>query len=153
VIYLREANMGDCSIVMSWHSNPLIYSGFYTIRSPLTWDEHLRWWTLTTKDWKKLIIMMSENDIHRPIGLVRIAPLEDFSPQISLTIGEVSLWGQGYGRQALRLVLSWLIRHGYKHTHTTILETNERAIRLFESLGFKKYGEARRREVWIQRSL
>lgn len=154
MIYLRENNgLGDCLLVMSWHSNPLIYQGFYTIRSPLTWDEHYRWWTLTTKDWKKLMVVLVEKDIERTIGIVRVSPLEDFSPQLGFTIGEVSLWGKGYGKQAIQLTLDWLTQNNYKHTHTSVLRSNERALRLLKSLGYQEYGEARKGELWLQRNL
>jgi len=138
---------------MSWHSHPEVYKGFYTIKKPLIWEEHHRWWTLTTEYWKKFMVILVEKDIERPIGLIRIAPLEDFSPQIGFTIGEVSLWGNGYGKQAIHLVLQWLRENGYKHTHTSVLKSNTRAINLLEGLGFKKYGEARKGEFWFQRKL
>lgn len=154
MIYLREANgRGDESLVMSWHSSPLVYEGFYTINKPLTWEEHHKWWTDTTKNWKKLMVVTLENDIERTIGIIRISPLEDFSPQIAFTIGEVSLWGKGYGREAVKLALNWLKRYGYKHTHTSVLKTNERTLTLLKNLGFVENGEAREGELWLQRSL
>lgn len=153
MIYLREANRGDEVLVMSWHSHPSIYKGFYTISKPLTWEEHHRWWTLTTKDWKKLMVVLVEDDIERPIGIVRISPLEDFSPQLGFTIGEISLWGKGYGKKAIELAMGWLSEHGYKHTHTSVRITNERTLNLLKSLRYVVIGEAREGEVWLQKKL
>jgi len=145
--------MGDEVLVMSWHSHPSVFKGFHTIRKPLTFEEHHRWWTLTTKYWKKLMVVLVENDIERPIGIVRISPLEDFSPQIGFTIGEISLWGKGYGKKAVELALDWLREHGYKHTHTSVLKSNKRALNLLKTLGYGTIGEARKGEVWLQRKL
>lgn len=154
MIYLREANgIGDCVLVYSWHNNPLIFSGFYTIREPFSFEEHRYWWEVTTKSWRKFMVILLENEVERPIGLIRISGLEDFSPQIAFTIGEVSLWGQRYGSRAVSLTLDWLKEHGYKHTHTSVLRSNERAINLLKGLGFNEYGEARENEIWIQRKL
>ncbi len=153
MLFLREANSDDTGLVMSWHSNPVIFSGFYTIRSPLTWEEHYYWWTETTKTWKKFMVVLVENNIPRTIGIVRISALEDFSPQTALTIGEISLWGKGYGKKALELGLQWLRDKGKKHTHTSIPDHNLRCIALYKGLGFERYGEAREGESWYQRKL
>ncbi len=155
MIYLRETNGGDEVLVMSWHSHPLIQQGFYSQcnNRPLEWEEHHRWWTLTTKDWKKLMVILVENDIDRSIGLIRISSLEDFSPQIAFTIGEVSLWGKGYGTKAVELALEWLKDKGYKHTHTSIPKSNKRALALLKDLCYNIYGEARKGEVWLQRTI
>ena len=154
MLLLREANnSSDRGLVCAWHSNPIVFAGFYTIRKPLTWEEHYHWWFEVSKNWKKFMVVLIEDYTFREIGFIRIAPLEDFSPQTAVTIGEVSLWGKGYGKQALQLALDWLRDKGYKHTHTSILSNNWRAIRLYESLGFKQYGEAREGEQWYQRKL
>jgi len=156
MIFLRDTTINDAPLVMAWHSNPMIQSGFYTLGNeprPLSWEEHHRWWTLTTKYWKKLMVVLVENDIERPIGIVRISPLEDFSPQLSFTIGEISLWGKGYGKEVVRLALEWLKEHGYKHTHTSVRKSNKRALGLLLSLGYVIIGEARKEEVWLQKKL
>ncbi len=89
----------------------------------------------------------------RDIGVVNIGQLDHWSPEIGVYLGEVTLWGKGYGKLSIELALEWLSNHGYKHCHTTILDSNERSIRLFESLGFKRLGDARQNESWYNRTL
>ena len=140
-------------LVLAWHSNPLVYEGFYSTKAPIDWDTHYRWCTLTTKYWKKFIVVLVENMVERPIGLIRISPLESWSPEIGFSIGEVSLWGNGYGEDAVDLALKWMWEQGYKNTHTTVKKDNKRALGLLKTLGFAIMGEAREGEVWLQKKL
>jgi len=153
MIYLRDATNADMSLVLAWHSNPLVYEGFYSTNAPIDWETHYRWWTFTTKDWKKFMVILVEDDIERPIGLVRISPLESWSPEIGFSIGEVSLWGKGYGTKAIELACEWMRKQGYKGVHTTVLETNARALGLLRGLGFEPFGRARKGEWWLQKTL
>ena len=156
IILLREATYADMPLVMAWHSNPIIQKGFYTLGKdprPLNWEEHYEWWTLTTKDWKKFIVILVENNIAREVGIVRVSNLEDFCPNIGFTIGEVSLWGKGVGKQAVSLALDWLNSIGKKYVNTTVLTNNQRAVGLLEGLGFESRGEARKGEIWMQKKL
>lgn len=153
MIYLRDATNADMALVLAWHSNPLVYEGFYSTNAPIPWETHYRWFTETTKHWKKFIIALVENDFARAIGIIRISPLESWSPEIGFTIGEVSLWGKGYGKKAIALSLEWMKEKGYKHIHTVVLKSNVRAIALLEGLGFEYLGEAKEGEIWLQKKL
>ncbi len=153
MIYLRDATEADMSLVLSWHSNPLVYKGFYSTNTPIDWSTHYQWWTSTTKHWKKFIVALVEDDFARAIGIIRISPLESWSPEIGFTIGEVSLWEKGYGRKAVKLALDWMHEKGYEGVHTTVLKSNVRAYRLLKGLGFRYMNDARKGEIWLQKKL
>lgn len=149
-MYLREAKYEDLPLMMAWRSNPLVYKGFYTQRKPLTWEEHIRYWETRNKDWHLFIVMYEE----RPIGIVSIGQTDHWSPEIGYCIGEVSLWGKGLGRDAVNLGIKWLRDYSQTHKHivsihTTVLKSNERGLRLAQSLGFKILGDARKGEYWL----
>ncbi len=152
MLYLRQATDSDASLVFAWHQNPDIYQGFYHNKI-INWKEHYQWWTVTTKDWYKFIIMfLDSNNLTRPIGIIRISPKESWSPEIGFTIGEVSLWGQGYGRQSVILALDWLKSKGYQAVHTTVPSNNKRTMELLKHIGFEYMGKAREGEVWLQKN-
>ena len=156
MLYLRESNTGDLALVLSWNSNATVQEGYFSLSKnprPLTWEEHTEWWDSTTSHWKKFMVILVEDEIERPIGIVRISGLEDFSPQIWFTIGEVSLWGKGYGYKVGKLALDWLKKKGYNHTHISVLKSNKRALDLLSKLGYTEYGEAREGELWYQLKL
>jgi [ribosomal protein S5]-alanine N-acetyltransferase len=61
-----------------------------------------------------------------------------------ITIGDKAEWGKGYGTQATRL----MVNHAFKslNLHRVwlhVYEFNERAIRIYESVGFKREGVLR----------
>jgi len=138
---------------MAWRSNPLIFQGFYSQKEPLTWEEHIEWWHSRNQDWRMFIICLKEETDIREIGLVSIGQLDHWSPEIGYFIGEISLWGKGYGGEAVKLACEWLKTKGKQYTHTTILDNNERSIRLIKSLGFEYLGKARKEESWYQKKL
>jgi len=51
------------------------------------------------------------------------------------------------------LALRWLRFIGKEYVNTVVMIRNLRAISLFRGLGFKEQGEARKGEVWTQKSL
>ena len=152
-VLLREATIDDLELLLAWRNQPLVYKGFYTqskINKPISWQEHLTWWH-KTKDWKRWIIQVDElelSDNLRDVGQVAVRDLYSWAPDMGIFIGETTLWGQGIGKQALKLAMDWLRQNGYKYCRTDILKSNERAIGLFESVGFKRLTEGRKEE-WM----
>lgn len=60
---------------------------------------------------------------------------------LSIGIGERTYWGQGYGYEAAALVLDFAFRELNLHrVQLTVFGYNERAIRLYEKLGFQREG-------------
>jgi RimJ/RimL family protein N-acetyltransferase len=66
------------------------------------------------------------------------------SATVGITIGEKDLWGQGYGSEALRLLVGFVF--DYLNLHRVQLDTwsgNDRAIRSFAKVGFREEGRLR----------
>ncbi|HWQ83552.1 MAG TPA: GNAT family protein [Anaerolineales bacterium] len=64
--------------------------------------------------------------------------------EVGIFIGEKSLWNQGYGSEAMRLLLA----HGFSTLNLNrialdVYETNPRAIRSYEKVGFVHEGRKR----------
>ncbi|MDP9225403.1 MAG: GNAT family N-acetyltransferase, partial [Actinomycetota bacterium] len=72
---------------------------------------------------------------------------------LGIVIGERDYWGKGYGRDAV----STLVDYGFRHLNMhriwlSVLASNERAIRSYESCGFRE--EVRlRRHIWVDGTL
>jgi RimJ/RimL family protein N-acetyltransferase len=65
--------------------------------------------------------------------------------ELGITIGEQSCWGQGYGREAVALLLELLLgRQGFRRLYLKTLDWNERARRCFARCGLAEYGRAAR---------
>lgn len=153
MIFLRNATEADLPLIMAWRSNPLSYQGFYSQKQPLTWEEHINWWQSRNKDWREFLIVLVDGTHTRDIGVVTIGQLCHWSPEIGYFIGEVSLWGKGYGKEAVKQAMDWLKIYGKEYCHTTIKDDNKRSISLIKSLGFERLGKAREGESWYQVTL
>ncbi|WP_438434192.1 GNAT family N-acetyltransferase [Gorillibacterium sp. sgz500922] len=53
-------------------------------------------------------------------------------------------WGHGIGRSLLAESIAWADANGLKKISLSVLETNEKAIRLYQSLGFEMEGWLRK---------
>jgi RimJ/RimL family protein N-acetyltransferase len=149
-VKLREAKRSDIELILAWRNNPLVWQGSYTQAKenrPLTWQEHWKWWQNNTARKIFIIKLVNGENTQRDVGYLSISNLNK-TPEFSISIGEVSLWGQGVGKEALKLGIKWLKEHGYKKVSASILKNNERSLKLFTSLGFKIMGELRKDE-WV----
>ena len=99
------------------------------------------------------MIVLVEDNFARDVGFISISPLQYWSPEIGIIIGEVSLWGKHVGTKALKLACKWLKDRNYKHTMTTVLNTNLRAIGMLRNAGFERTGDARKGESRYEREL
>lgn len=149
MIFLREATDADLELIMAWRSNPLVYAGFYQQTEPLKWEEHLAWYKSRNQDWRTFIVLYGD----RKVGVVTIGQLDHWSPEIGWYIGEVSLWGQGVGTEAVRQGLKYIKTYGREYTHTTILKNNKASLKLAQRLGFEIMGNARKGELWLTKKL
>jgi len=63
---------------------------------------------------------------------------------LGITIGDKRYWGQGYGRDAVRLLLDYAFRLRNQHrVYLSVNGNNERAIRAYKACGFVEEGRLR----------
>lgn len=82
----------------------------------------------------------------RHIGMVDYRDVDSVarSATVGITIGEKDLWGQGYGSEALRLLVGFLFDHlNVRRVELDTWSGNERAIRSFARIGFREEGRLR----------
>jgi RimJ/RimL family protein N-acetyltransferase len=67
---------------------------------------------------------------------------------LGITIGDKTYWGQGYGREAVSLLLGYAFRlRNMRRVYLSVNGTNERAIRAYQACGFVEEGRLRQ-HVW-----
>jgi RimJ/RimL family protein N-acetyltransferase len=67
---------------------------------------------------------------------------------LGITIGDKNYWGQGYGREAVSLLLGYAFRlRNMRRVYLSVNGTNERAIRAYRACGFVEEGRLRQ-HVW-----
>lgn len=68
--------------------------------------------------------------------------------ELGITIGDQAYWGQGYGREAIRLLLDYAFRlRNLRKVFLRVNGNNERAIRAYQACGFGEEGRLRQ-QVW-----
>jgi RimJ/RimL family protein N-acetyltransferase len=68
----------------------------------------------------------------------------DRTCELGIAIGDKAYWGQGYGREAIKLLLDYAFRLRNLHkVYLRVNGTNERAIRAYRACGFVEEGRWR----------
>ena len=76
------------------------------------------------------------------IGLDEVLPFQGVAG-LSMALGR-PYWGQGYGREALHLLLAYAFGElNVRRVQLTVFAYNPRAVRLYESAGFQREGAFR----------
>lgn len=79
----------------------------------------------------------------RIVGFSRCAgyDLARFIHKVEFGVGVLKeYWGYGIGRNLLRASISWADANGIKKMSLSVIETNDRAIRLYQDYGFEIEG-------------
>lgn len=96
------------------------------------------------------VFTIVENESGNAIGRCLLFSIEfvNRSAMVGIFIGEKSCWNKGYGRESLILLLDYAFNMlNLNSLMLGVMSFNERAIRCYESVGFKEVG--RRREARI----
>ena len=141
-VYLRPLEREDLTAIRRWANDPEVrgLTGEATPMSEAGADEFLeRVRHESDRVW--FIVALREND--RPIGEAGL--LRMFHPwrntDLTLILGERDAWGQGYGTEAIVLLLDYAFGYlGFHRVSVGVVGFNERAIHFYEKVGFKKEG-------------
>ena len=86
------------------------------------------------------IVELTNNELIGNCSLFRIDHLNQ-TAKTGLFIGRKDIWNKGYGTEALSLLLDYGFKALNLHNISLqVYEYNERAIKIYEKIGFKKIG-------------
>ncbi|WP_324719210.1 GNAT family N-acetyltransferase [Salinimicrobium sp. HB62] len=147
-IYLRALEIKDFSLTSTWRNDPevtdlLAGNVFHT--SP---DREKKWIEEVIMNDKvniRLGVALKEND--KLIGMVNLINIQwiDRNAEFSILLGDKSEWGKGYGKQATAQMLNFGFRErNLERIYLTVDVDHNRAISIYEDLGFKKEGVLRK---------
>ncbi len=145
---LREKQLGDASNDYRWRTDRDLAR--FDAARPLTmnFQEYLALYReellYPSPSRRSLAI---EDETGRHIGNIMYYNIDTLrqDAELGITIGERRCWGQGYGTEAVRLLLQFLLgRKSFGRVHLKTLAWNQRAQRCFEKAGFVECGRSRR---------
>ncbi len=152
-IRFRAMEREDLEFSIHWYNDPEILEGLGTFL-PFSMADEQDWFDqmhARPPEEHNMMIEVKEltqqgNEAWKTIGSWGFFNLDhrNSKAEFGITIGEKSYWGQGYGTEAVRL----LVKVGFdslnlNRIHLRVLETNIRAIRAYEKAGFTHEGRQR----------
>lgn len=141
-IILRPFRKNDLSCVLKWSRDPEIRK-LTGEAAPMSRAEAEGWYRRMRADKDRIwyaIVLKEDGRMIGECGLLRM-----FRPwrctDMTIIIGDKGAWGVGYGTEAARLVLDLAFKKlGFHRISIGVVGFNERALRFWKCLGFKKEG-------------
>jgi len=141
-LYLRPIEAEDLPFIRRWANDPEVrrLTGEALPMSKAGADEFLER-VRQDKERVWFVVVLKENDcVIGEAGLLRM-----FHPwrntDLSIIIGDKEAWGKGYGTQAILLLLDYAFGYlGFHRVSVGVVGFNERALRFYEKVGFKREG-------------
>lgn len=135
-VTLRPVGMADLPLLQVWDADPAIIALMgrrFDEQAPEDWFRSLR----SRRSCRAWIVEAAG----RSVGEIELAQINwrNGTAEIRICIGEKDCWGQGLGKEAMLNSLSYAFEAlSLKTIYLRVFSTNDRAIRLYERLGFRK---------------
>lgn len=141
-VYLRPPEKSDVLRFTRW-MNDLEVSRYLVVRTPMSTISEEEWVEKQAKEDNSmnLVIVLKDGDI--PIGNLGLHGIRSFDHNASLgiMIGEKSYWSNGYGSEAIKLLLAHAFNFLNLHkVSLCVLASNKRAQKAYKKCGFKVNG-------------
>jgi RimJ/RimL family protein N-acetyltransferase len=152
LIRLRAVEADDEARYHSWVNDPEVTENL-TIRYPISHEGQRKWMEgATTPDYANAVFAVEALDDGALIGTaeLRTRRPENRDANLGIMIGDKTRWDHGYGSDAMRTIC----RYGFSEMNLhrielDVFEGNDRAVKVYERVGFKPAG--RRRDAVFQR--
>jgi diamine N-acetyltransferase len=141
-VYLRPFEKKDLPYLYQWGNDPEIRSLTAEV-TPMTPSGLEKFWEKVSNEADRVWFTVCLKDGDRPIGevgLLRMFPAWR-STDLSIILGDKSAWGQGYGTEAIHLLLDYAF--GFLNFHRValgVVSFNEKALDFYEKVGFTREG-------------
>ncbi len=145
-IYLRPLDATtDLDACLRWINDPELQARIGR-RHPMSRAQEQAWLEGQYKreDHMNLAIVLKDGDRHiGNCGFIQI-DLVNRNAEFGILIGEEDAWGQGYGPEAVRLILKYGFEElGLHRVGLTAFSFNAHALRAYEKVGFVREGTQR----------
>ena len=147
-VRLRHNERSDLERYALWINDPEVRQGLATLLPMSLAEEEIWFETTLERDPVKqpfaIEVKQDESWVH--IGGCGFHEVNERArhAELGILIGRKDLWGQGYGTEAMKV----LMKHGFdtlnfRRIYLRVFEFKERAIRLYQGLGFVEEGRLR----------
>ncbi len=153
-IRFRAPERSDIPLWVAWLNDPEVLQGLGLYKPMSTASEEKWFESLSARSNSDQVFVIEarladDQEGWKPIGNVGLHDIEwrVRSAEFGIVIGEKSLWNQGYGTEATRLILHYgFYTLNLNRIFLRVYQTNPRAIRAYEKAGFVHKGCMRQAE-------
>ena len=144
-ITLRSVEREDLGRYVAWFNDP---EGLHhlSLFLPMNYDDEVAWYEAQRQDARTQNFAIVRNREAKHIGSIGLMSINqrEQSAELGIAIGDKTQWGQGYGQEAIELLLKFSFEE--MNLHRIFLRvniTNTRGIRCYQKCGFVKEGQLR----------
>jgi RimJ/RimL family protein N-acetyltransferase len=144
-IYLSPVDVNDAEIYARWFNDIAVSGNLGNYTKTISLSNEEKFLQKMAEGGQDFAIVRREGD--KLLGNISLMDINHLSRRatLGLFIGEAENRGQGYGGEAIRLILDYGFRHLNLHNiDLSVHGDNAAAIRCYEKVGFRECG--RRRE-------
>ncbi len=146
-LFLAPLSRQDAPLYAGWLNDEEV-ANFLNLHRPITLDEEVEILDSMLRSplsvavhaaiWVRKPLHLIGN-----VGLMKIKSI-DRHAMIGLFIGDVQEWDKGYGREAMRIMADYAFNTlNLRKIHLNVFGHNARAIRCYETVGFREVGRYR----------
>lgn len=149
-IYLRPIEREDAAMITPWINDPEIRPFIRRYR-PLDHASEVAFIDRLNSDETTVALVIVIKDGDRPIGVTGLHGIDPHNrlAEFGITIGDKACWRQGFGAETTKTIVDYAF--GVLNLNRVALfvyEYNERGIRCYERVGFRKEGVLRQEHFY-----
>lgn len=143
-IYLSPLNINDADIYAKWLNEKNISENLGIDDVVIDYDNISKWLNNIKSKYTFAIVLREDDKLIGCCGFEKIDLIHQ-NASLKIFIGDEENRGQGYGKEAIKL----LIDYGFNNLNinnimVTVFSFNNKALKLYKSLGFKMIGIRRK---------
>ena len=139
-LYLSPLCSDDVSIFVRWFNDKTVSENIGIDTEVLTVKKAKEWLRDNQNDYNFGIISKEGDELIGFCGFSCVDLIHE-NAELKIFIGDKKNRGQGYGKEAIKLLLDYGFNNlNLNNIMLKVFSFNKKAIKLYESLGFKKFG-------------
>ncbi len=143
LVRIRAIEQGDLPTFVKWINDPEV-TEYLQFEPPMSMEDEVMWYhrMISSKD-KAFAIETLEGRLIGNVGLIGL-DWRNRKTDLGIMIGEKDAWSQGYGTDAITVMLRYLFEElGLNRVGLYVDVDNHRAIRCYGKCGFVREGLVR----------
>jgi RimJ/RimL family protein N-acetyltransferase len=144
-VYLRPLEQEDAGTLVAWLNDPEV-AHFLLGRMPLTRGKEEAFLRRMGESEADLVVGVAAREGDRLIGATGLHRIDarNRHAMFGLMIGDRSAWGKGFGTEVTHLMVRYAFEAlNLNRVWLQVYEYNERALRVYEKVGFRTEGRLR----------